>query len=279
MFAVSASSAWSDFCWKRKSGDVREDRLGRLDEILRYINYIHADRITHPITVGILAHYAVVHVHPFMDANGRVSRILQDYLLMKAGYVPISIPEKEKIKYFDLFYSIRGRIPIRNDYYAANTVYATRTEPGQKKQNEETKAPLNLEMCPSKSLCPLVKFLTDLLMETMANIGSNSYHDQKVLDANTTASAPSVPRPDSSEKWHKSRSTELNQSLESLDFNVKSNALSEDVSNLSSMTPVSTMLSPQIDAFPVCLNKSPVFSTPATASSTGLNATTSSSKI
>ena len=40
----------------------------------------------HPIVKGILIHYVLAYVHPFMDGNGRVSRSLFYWYTMKHGY-------------------------------------------------------------------------------------------------------------------------------------------------------------------------------------------------
>lgn len=39
-------------------------------------------------------------IHPFIDGNGRVSRLMLNYSLMKNGYLPISIGAKDRENYF-----------------------------------------------------------------------------------------------------------------------------------------------------------------------------------
>jgi len=54
-----------------------------------------------------LAHAAITHadfeaIHPFVDGNGRVGRLLANWMLMQEGYPPIIIEVKERKKYFRL---------------------------------------------------------------------------------------------------------------------------------------------------------------------------------
>lgn len=39
-------------------------------------------------------------IHPFIDGNGRVSRLMLNYYLMSDGYLPISVGEKDRDEYF-----------------------------------------------------------------------------------------------------------------------------------------------------------------------------------
>jgi Fic family protein len=54
-----------------------------------------------PISLSAIAHLEFERIHPFIDGNGRVGRILQNYLLMSAGYPPIVIKINERKRYFE----------------------------------------------------------------------------------------------------------------------------------------------------------------------------------
>ncbi len=58
----------------------------------------------HPVRLAAQAHFKLVDIHPFIDGNGRTSRLLMNLILMKYGY-PIAIFECET--------------PKRKAYYAA----------------------------------------------------------------------------------------------------------------------------------------------------------------
>ena len=43
------------------------------------------------------------YIHPFVDGNGRIGRILNNYLLIREGYVPINIKFIDRADYYDAF--------------------------------------------------------------------------------------------------------------------------------------------------------------------------------
>lgn len=55
----------------------------------------------HPVKYAALAHYKLVHIHPFTDGNGRTSRLLMNIILMRAGYPPVIIPKQQRYKYYE----------------------------------------------------------------------------------------------------------------------------------------------------------------------------------
>ena len=53
------------------------------------------------IELAAVAHHELVRIHPFIDGNGRCARLLTNLILMRAGYPPIMIKNKDRRKYFD----------------------------------------------------------------------------------------------------------------------------------------------------------------------------------
>ena len=54
-----------------------------------------------PIELAAYTHAEFVKIHPFIDGNGRTSRMLMNYQLMKNGYLPVSIAKENRLEYFD----------------------------------------------------------------------------------------------------------------------------------------------------------------------------------
>ena len=52
-----------------------------------------------PLAVAIDAHYKLVSIHPFIDGNGRVARLLMNLLLLQAGYPPAIIRKEDRKQY------------------------------------------------------------------------------------------------------------------------------------------------------------------------------------
>ena len=56
----------------------------------------------HPIQKAAWIHWAFARVHPFIDGNGRMARLLQDFVLLKNRYVPASVqPEDREKNYYE----------------------------------------------------------------------------------------------------------------------------------------------------------------------------------
>ncbi|MGH1337746.1 MAG: Fic family protein [Aureispira sp.] len=53
-----------------------------------------------PVVLAALFHYKFIKIHPFDDGNGRLARILMNFILMRAGFPPVVIKTKEKEAYF-----------------------------------------------------------------------------------------------------------------------------------------------------------------------------------
>jgi len=59
----------------------------------------------HPVVVAAFFHHAFESVHPFRDGNGRVGRLLMNYMLKKAGYPMIDIKYADRRRYYDALQS------------------------------------------------------------------------------------------------------------------------------------------------------------------------------
>ena len=55
----------------------------------------------HPIIRAALLHGELVKIHPFIDGNGRTSRLIMNMDLMKSGYVPVIIKKDNRLKYYE----------------------------------------------------------------------------------------------------------------------------------------------------------------------------------
>jgi len=71
-----------------------------MEELVAWLNSEEATRL-HPVERAALAHFRLVHIHPFVDGNGRTARLLMNLLLMRDGYPPAVIRREERGRYFD----------------------------------------------------------------------------------------------------------------------------------------------------------------------------------
>ena len=105
-------------------GNIRDDIAGRFrtnEEWVRVGAHIGADpkdieRLLtttlatyhgsvdgHIVTRVAQLHLAFESIHPFVDGNGRIGRALNNYALVREGYVPINIAFVDRAHYYDAF--------------------------------------------------------------------------------------------------------------------------------------------------------------------------------
>jgi len=112
------------FLHKMLIGNIRDEIVGRFrqgEERVRVGTHIapHASEIpklmkkmlveynasSHEHVVRRIArlHLAFEYAHPFIDGNGRIGRAINNYLLIREGYVPINIKFIDRARYYDAF--------------------------------------------------------------------------------------------------------------------------------------------------------------------------------
>lgn len=55
----------------------------------------------HPVELAAGVHLRFVTVHPFADGNGRMSRLLMNFVLQKRGFPPLNIPYEDRRSYYN----------------------------------------------------------------------------------------------------------------------------------------------------------------------------------
>ena len=75
------------------------------NEMFRQVKNFFADlpyrTDLNPIELAAWTHAEFVKIHPFVDGNGRTSRMLMNYQLMAKGFLPVSIAKENRLEYFD----------------------------------------------------------------------------------------------------------------------------------------------------------------------------------
>lgn len=56
----------------------------------------------HPLVLASYFHTEFEKIHPFVDGNGRVGRLLMNFILHKNKFPMINIPKKKKFKYYEV---------------------------------------------------------------------------------------------------------------------------------------------------------------------------------
>ncbi|MFH1400558.1 MAG: Fic family protein [Nanoarchaeota archaeon] len=72
------------------------------DELIRFLGfYEFIKKKYHVVEVAALTHLKFVEVHPFRDGNGRVARLLMNFVLLRGGFPPIIIMNENKQRYYE----------------------------------------------------------------------------------------------------------------------------------------------------------------------------------
>ncbi len=74
------------------------DIAAQMDDWANWLEYQQNE--LHPAALAALAHHKLVAIHPFIDGNGRTSRLVMNLLLLRAGYPPAVIDRVNRQQYY-----------------------------------------------------------------------------------------------------------------------------------------------------------------------------------
>lgn len=92
---------------------VPPDALHVESEMQNFINWYQNDGAAlHPVERAARVHADFVKIHPFVDGNGRTSRLLMNLELMKSGFPPVVLPVEKRLEYYEALDTAH----TKNDY-------------------------------------------------------------------------------------------------------------------------------------------------------------------
>lgn len=68
----------------------------------------------HPLVLASHFHTEFERIHPFVDGNGRVGRLLMNFILYKNKYPMINIPKKGKFQYYEVLQNAQHKGNLRD---------------------------------------------------------------------------------------------------------------------------------------------------------------------
>lgn len=87
-----------------RGADVELPEARDVPRLMRnLIKWLENQQEEHPVKVAILAHYKFEGIHPFIDGNGRVGRLLMNLILILNGYPMAIIKNEERTQYLNAF--------------------------------------------------------------------------------------------------------------------------------------------------------------------------------
>lgn len=76
-----------------------EETPALMSDLVQWYNEESQNNQLSPIELAALFHYRYIRIHPFEDGNGRVSRLLANYILHRRGYPMIVVKSDDKTNY------------------------------------------------------------------------------------------------------------------------------------------------------------------------------------
>jgi len=102
-----------------------EETPAKMEDLIRSFDDERMRTDIDPLILATLFHYKFLRIHPFDDGNGRVARILMNFILMKFGYPPIVIKTEDKENYYAVLrIADAGDLEPFIEYIAENLAYS-----------------------------------------------------------------------------------------------------------------------------------------------------------
>jgi Fic family protein len=81
---------------------VSPDALCVESEMQGFIQWYRTEALAlHPVERAARVHADFVKIHPFVDGNGRTSRLLMNLELLKSGFPPVVLPVERRLEYYE----------------------------------------------------------------------------------------------------------------------------------------------------------------------------------
>lgn len=76
-----------------------EETPALMNDLVNWYNEAEQNNNMSPIELASVFHYRYIRIHPFEDGNGRISRLLVNYILTRHGYPMLVVKSKDKSNY------------------------------------------------------------------------------------------------------------------------------------------------------------------------------------
>ena len=98
-----------------------------LNQLVKWYKF-HKNRYP-PLLLAALVHNEFENIHPFQDGNGRVGRLLLNYVLLKHNYPPLNIRLKDRERYYRVLQEYENAGDIRPTIKFLINQYKVSTKP------------------------------------------------------------------------------------------------------------------------------------------------------
>lgn len=89
-------------------------------QIKEFFSNMNSKSDLNPIELAAWTHAEFVKIHPFVDGNGRTSRLIMNYQLMRNGFLPVSVNKEDRLEYFNYLeeYAVNDNLALFADFIA-----------------------------------------------------------------------------------------------------------------------------------------------------------------
>lgn len=86
-----------------------------MTDLIQWYQSEESKGVLNPLELAALFHYRYIRIHPFEDGNGRIARLIMNYILCRHQYPVIVVPTKTKQEYLAALSSVDvavGSLPV-----------------------------------------------------------------------------------------------------------------------------------------------------------------------
>ena len=89
--------------WVRVANHIAPDSKEVVERLGKMLAEYHANSHENIIKRIALLHLTFEYIHPFIDGNGRIGRVINNHLLIREGFVPVNIKFIDRKMYYEAF--------------------------------------------------------------------------------------------------------------------------------------------------------------------------------
>ena len=89
-----------------------EETPALMTDLVDWYNQAEQEGKLSPVELAALFHYRYIRIHPFEDGNGRIARLLVNYILARHGYPMIVVRSRNKSEYLEALHAADLKVGV-----------------------------------------------------------------------------------------------------------------------------------------------------------------------
>lgn len=89
-----------------------EETPGLMGDLVDWYNAAEKEGKLSPVELAALFHYRYIRIHPFEDGNGRIARLMVNYILTRHDYPMIVVRSRKKVSIWTLYTKLIWRLAL-----------------------------------------------------------------------------------------------------------------------------------------------------------------------